>query len=486
MSYSVDSLKPKHVWKYFDKIRQIPHGSKDEKALAEAVLSWAKEMGCEAKMDDLMNVVVKIKATPGYENAPAVVIQGHLDMVCEKNSDKEFDFTKDSIVLQRNEDWITADGTTLGADNGIGLAMGLALMEMPEVVHGPVEILCTVDEETGLHGANGLKSDFVDGRMLLNLDSEEDGIFYVGCAGGRDCNTYLPITKEDTNKENPCYSVKVKGLRGGHSGLDIVQNRGNATRLLARAITNASEGMEINLVSIEGGDKHNAIPREANAVVSFSKNDKDKFEKSLNTVLEGLKTEYAAAEPELDMFVEETKMATQMLSGDSTKEALSLVLAIPHGVVAMSRDLKGMVETSTNVARVRTEEKQISILTSSRSSVQSAVDGVIDQIVAVGQLAGANVEPTAGYPGWQPNMDSKLLALAKDVWVKTYNEEPLFTAIHAGLECGIIGEKYDGMDMISFGPTIENPHSPDERLQISTVERCFDFLTKLLKTIANK
>jgi len=407
-------------------------------------------------------------------------------MVCEKNSSKEFDFEKDAIELVRDGDWITADGTTLGADNGIGLAMGLALMEMPDAVHGPLEILCTVDEETGLNGANGLKPGFVDGKMLINLDSEEVGVFYVGCCGGRDTDFSLPLTTTKPNADYTTYKVVVKGLRGGHSGLDIAQNRGNAIRLLARALLAASRDTSLALSSITGGDKHNAIPREAEAVIQFAPADKDKISGIFDSYLEGFKTEFAAAEPELTMEMTETKAPAMVLLEDSGMKALSLCLAIPHGIVAMSRDMVGLVESSTNMARVRTEEKALTILTSSRSSVRSAVDGIIDQMVAVGELAGATVEPTDGYPGWQPNMESKLLALGKKAWTEKFGEEPTFTAIHAGLECGIIGEKYPGMDMISFGPTIENPHSPDERVSIPTVEKTFNFLESLLKTIAKQ
>lgn len=484
MSYPVDSLEPKLVWKYFDKIRLIPHGSKNEEALAKAILSWAVDLGFEAIQDSVGNVVIKIPASSGLEGARTVVLQGHMDMVCEKNSDKDFDFEKDSLVLQRDGDWISADGTTLGADNGIGVAMGLALMEMPDAVHGPLELLFTVDEETGLNGAIGLDPSLLDGRLLVNLDSEEDAVFYVGCAGGRDSNLSLPITRTAFSEKGECYKLEIKGLRGGHSGLDIIQNRGNALKLAARIIKAAALEMDLALVSIEGGDKHNAIPREAVAFIQIEAGDKDKLEKTKEALLEGFRTEFASAEPELTAVLTRQDPPAEALTGDSTMEVLNLLLAIPSGVIAMSRDLEGLVETSTNMARVRTEKDALTILNASRSAVRSSVNGVIDTIVAVGEAAGAEVVASEGYPGWQPNMDSELLAIGKKVWEKEYGETPRFTAIHAGLECGLIGEKFEDMDMISLGPTIQNPHSPDERVSIPTVARTFEFTLAFLREIA--
>lgn len=486
MSYPVDSLEPKLVWKYFDKIRQIPHGSKNEEALGKAIVSWAKELDFDARQDSVGNVVIKIPASPGKESAPIVVLQGHIDMVCEKNSDKVFDFEKDPLVLQRDGDWITADGTTLGADNGIGVAMGLALMEMPDAVHGPVELLFTVDEETGLNGAVGLDPSLLDGRLLVNLDSEEDAVFYVGCAGGRDSNLYLPITRAPFAEGAECHKLEVKGLRGGHSGLDIITNRGNALKLLARTIKAAMGELDVALVSIEGGDKHNAIPREAVAILQVGAGQKAKLEDINAAQLEGYRAEFASAEPGLTIDVSAAEVPAEALTEDSSREVVNLLLAIPSGVIAMSRDLEGLVETSTNMARVRTEKDQLTILNASRSAVRSSVNGVIDTIIAIGEAAGAEVVASEGYPGWQPNMDSELLALAKDAWKEKYGEVPRFTAIHAGLECGIIGEKFDNMDMISFGPTIQNPHSPDERVSIPTVARIFEFTLSLLETIARK
>ncbi|MCP4674776.1 MAG: aminoacyl-histidine dipeptidase [Deltaproteobacteria bacterium] len=483
MSYPVDSLKPLALWNYFDKIRQIPHGSKNEKALGEAVMGWCGEKGCETAMDDVGNVVIRVPATKGYENAPIVVLQGHLDMVCEKNADKEFDFEKDAIVFVREDDWITADGTTLGADNAIGIATGLAFLDMPEAVHGPLEILLTVDEETGLVGAQALKSDFLKGRMLFNLDSEEDGVFYVGCAGGRDTDLKLPVTVTSPPAGQTALRVEVKGLRGGHSGLDIIHNRGNAIRLTGRALLAISDKMDLTLASIAGGDKHNAIPREAAAVILVPAGKENEVKTILDAQLAGFRDEFASGEPEISLTVTPADAPGDVMDTDSRERVMQLVLGLPHGVLAMVRGMDGMVETSTNMARVRIEEGNLTILTSTRSSVASAIDGVIAQIEAVGRATGAEVHTNEGYPGWMPNLDSKMLAKAKEVWTAVHGTDAKFTVIHAGLECGLIGEKYEGMDMISLGPTIMNPHSPDEKVSISSVERFFDFVKAFLAAL---
>ncbi len=484
MSYAVDELEPKIVWKHFDEIRKIPHGSGNERALGEAVMSWAREHDCDTEMDDLGNVVIRVPATEGHEKAPTVVLQGHLDMVCEKNSDKDFDFEKDAIELIRDGDWITADGTTLGADNGIGVAMSLAMMDMPDAVHGPLELLFTVDEETGLNGATGLKPGFVSGEKLVNLDSEDLGVFYVGCAGGRDAHISLPLQREAAAEGAECLTLRLRGLRGGHSGLDISDNRGNAIELLARAVDAASREASLRLVSIEGGDKHNAIPREASASIQVEAGETDKIESIAEARLAGFREEFGAVAPELDLAVEKSDLPGEVLTATTTRRAIGILLALPSGVLTMSRDIVGLVETSNNMARVRCERDKIEVLTSGRSAVDSAIDGVIARVRAVGELAGAAVEPEEGYPGWQPDMESELLATSKQVWIDVHGEEPKFTAIHAGLETGIIGEKNPGMDMVSIGPQIDNPHSPDERVSIDSVKKTFDFVVGLLDRLA--
>ncbi len=484
MSSPIDSLEPREVWQYFDRIRQIPHGSGNEKALGEAIMVWAAEKGREAFMDATGNVVVRVPATAGLERAAGVVLQGHMDMVCEKNADKTFDFERDAIQLVRKGDWLYADGTTLGADNGLGLATALAMMDLPKAVHGPLEILATVDEERGLVGARSLGADFVQGRLLFNVDSEEDGVFYIGCAGGRDSELALPLRTLPAPPEMQALSLEVKGLRGGHSGLDIIQNRGNALRLLARALRAASRRVTVILATIEGGDKHNAIPREASAVALVKPESEGQLRQILAAQLVGFREEFAGAEPDLALTAAPAVAPARVMDPASRDSVLRLILGLPHGVLAMMRDIPGKVETSSNLARVRTEGDRLHILCSSRSSIGSATEGVVAQIESVGLAVRAEVKLHEGYPGWKPNLASPMMAKAREVWRAVHGAEPKFEVVHAGLECGIIGERYPGMDMISLGPTIEHPHSPDERTFIPAAGRFFEFTQAFLVALA--
>lgn len=484
MSYPVDSLEPKTLWKYFDEIRRIPHGSGNERALGEAILRWAREKGCDADVDKKGNVIVRVPATVGKENAKTVVLQGHIDMVCEKNSDKVFDFARDALTLVRDGDWIKADGTTLGADNGIGAATALAFLEDKSTNHGPLELLFTVEEEIGLFGASALEPNFVKGRMLFNLDSEEDGVFYVGCAGGRDSNLHLSIARVSAPPSHTSFVAEIKGLRGGHSGLDIIHNRGNAIRLLSRAIERARADADIHVASIEGGDKHNAIPREARAVIMVKQGSEEAVKGIFAAQLEGFRDEFAGGEPELRLTLTTCPDPAEVLAAASVERSLQLLLGLPHGVLAMVRGMEGMVETSSNLARVRTESSAFTVLCSSRSSVASALDGVVSQIRAIGRAAGAEVKNNDGYPGWKPNLESTMLAKAREAWRIMEGTDAKFQVIHAGLECGIISERYPGMDMISLGPTLQNPHSPDERVSISSVERFYKFVKAFLTALA--
>jgi dipeptidase D len=484
MSYRVDDLEPKALWRYFGKMCEIPHGSGNEKALGEAIVGWVREKGFEADVDDVGNIVARIPASPGLENTPTIVLQGHIDMVCEKNSDTEFDFKTDSLRLKRDGDWLTADGTTLGADNGIGVATGLAFIDLPDAVHGPLEILMTIDEERGLVGALNLEEDFIKGRMLFNLDSEEDGVFYVGCAGGRDAALRLPITRCAAKKGLTALEITVKGLRGGHSGMDIIHNRGNAINLVSRALREVSKQVEIELVSIDGGDKHNAIPRETKAVFLAAADKLSMIQAILDTELGRYREEFASAEPDLTMTLMKTETPAEQLDPAVAERIINLLLCLPHGVLAMNREVPGMVETSSNLARVRTEATQLSILTSTRSSTASSTDGVVAGIEAAGRAAGCDLTIADGYPGWKPNLDSPMLKAAEKIWPQVHGNEPKFEVIHAGLECGILGRTFKDMDMISLGPTIENPHSPDERVHVPSVARFFDFVKAYLAALA--
>ncbi len=480
MAFAPEKLRPQSLWTYFNSVCGIPHCSKNEKALGDFVLAAAKARGCTAKRDAAGNVLIEVPATQGKEKSPVVVLQGHLDMVCEKNSATKHDFDRDPIRPFVDGDWIKAEGTTLGADNGIGVAASLAVMDDDTLTHGPLELLFTADEETGLNGANGLQPGFLKGRILLNLDSEDEGVFFIGCAGGADSDIALPI-KRASGGSGDSLKVTLSGLRGGHSGLDINTGRGNAVQLLARILYGLN--VPFSLVHLEGGNKHNAIPREAFAHVVTK--DPAGLKKALDAALNQIRFEYKTVEKDTALTVEPAKDYHRNPMDDAGRNAfLSLLLGLPHGVLAMSQDIPELVETSNNLAIVRVTESKALIHTSTRSSIGSALEAGRAKIAAIAGLAGAEINHLSGYPGWAPNIQSPLLAVMKKVHKDLTGKEPEIKAVHAGLECGIIGEKYPGMDMISFGPDLRNPHSPDEKVSIPTVERFYNLLAATLKTLA--
>ncbi len=483
MTSPLDALEPRSVWKHFDEIRQIPHGSKNEAKIREHIKKWAAGHGFECREDAAGNLVIPVPATPGHEGAPTVVLQGHLDMVCEKNSDKVFDFDRDPLQVRVDGDWVRADGTTLGADNGLGVAAAMGAAVDKSVVHGPLELLFTVDEETGLTGAMELDAAMLTGRRMLNLDSEDDGVLFVGCAGGMNVRLRAPLDRANA-PAGKGIKVHVHGARGGHSGLNIVENRANAIKVLTRILGRAFQDLEVALASIEGGNKHNAIPREATAVCVVPAGSVAPFRTLVETALAAALTEFGGVDPELAVTVEETDVPRRVLSSASRDRLALLLAALPHGVLAMSRDIPGLVETSNNLATVKTEEDAADLLLSCRSSVAAAIDATVQQIRAVGLLAGCLVEPSGGYPGWQPNMDSELLGVGKKVFAGIWGKEPHVTAIHAGLECGLIGHKIPGIDMLSFGPQLHGVHSPDEKAQISSTARFWEALKAMLRELA--
>lgn len=478
-----EGLKPALLWKHFDRLRQIPRPSGQEKAAADYVLSVAKSLGLEAEQDAVGNVVVRKKASPGHENAPTVVLQSHLDMVCEKNADKVFDFTRDPIQVKIKDGWLTADGTTLGADNGIGVAAMLAIFEDNTLIHGPLEGLFTVDEERGLVGARSIPKDALKGRILINLDSEDLGVFSIGCAGGRDSNLTLPIRRRQPSGEI-MLDLQLSGLKGGHSGVDIHLGRGNAIKILNRLLYQANQKWPFELVSLEGGDKHNAIPREAFARIVIRKNDLDELKTWFAQAIDEIRREFYPAEDQIIFNLKTTDEKGEALIPEDQKTLTALLFALPHGVLAMSRVIEKLVETSNNVAAVHTKADRIEILCSSRSSNMNALQATVDKIRAIGELAGAAVEQPPGYPGWQPNLESPILKLAMSTFAQVTGKEARYEAIHAGLECGIIGERFPGMDMISIGPTIKYPHSPDEKVEIASVELFYQHVIKMLEALA--
>jgi len=484
MSDPLEGLKPEILWKYFAEISRIPRGSKNEKKIVAYIVETAKKLGLEVKQDKVLNVVVRKPASKGRENIPFVCLQGHLDMVCEKNNDKVHNFEKDPIELILNGNYLKANGTTLGADNGVAVAANLAIMEDKSLEHGPLELLFTVDEETGLTGANNLQPGFIASKILVNLDSEEEGIIYVGCAGGKNTLGFWKASYEAVPPKYAPAIVRVKGLKGGHSGLEIDKARGNSIKIINRILLELDK-IGVRISTIEGGNKSNAIPREAEAVIyipSKKLNNASAIVSQYNSII---KDEFQSTESDLAILMDEVKgkLNGKVLKKGIQKKILMTISALPHGVVKMSADIHGLVETSTNVAIIRTDAKGIKLTTSQRSSVASEIDEIVHTVASIFQLGGAETETAEGYPGWKPNMGSSVLKISKDTYKELYGKKPDVKAIHAGLECGIIGEKYPGMDMISFGPTLEGVHSPDERIHVDTVDKFWKFLLAILKNV---
>ena len=480
MDEALIGLKPEVVWKYFDEIRKIPRCSKQEDKIVEYVKNTGEQLGLETKIDEAQNVLIRIPASSGYEDHPSVCLQGHLDMVCEKNADVEFDFSCDPIQLKREGEFIKADGTTLGADNGIGCAMLLALAEEKEMKHPQLELLFTVDEETGLTGASKLTSDFLTARKLINADSEDLDTITIGCAGGGDTTLKLSLGEKNQVVGMTGIEIIVRGLKGGHSGVDINLGRANAIKCLARALYEITLEQKLMLIEIAGGNKRNAIPREARVKVLLE--DAASAGKILKRVESELANEFEGIEDSIEI-AHENIQGNEGFTNDASLNLISLLYALPHGYLALNPHIHGLVDTSTNLATVNMEGNEIKIGTNTRSSVNSAIDGVRNQIIAQAALAGAKGTKEGSYPSWKPNMKSELLALAKTVYQEKFQEEPKIEAIHAGLETGIIGDNFQGMDMISIGPDIEFPHSPDERMRMDSVTKFWDFLALLLEKL---
>ena len=479
----VSELEPQALWHHFDRILEIPRGSKEEDRIRAYVVEVAERNGLEYEVDGAGNVVVRKPAAPGREDAAVTVLQGHLDMVNEKNSDVEHDFATDPIPPARDGDYLTAQGTTLGSDNGIGVAAMLALMEADDVGHPPLELLFTIDEETGLTGAARLDGALLRGRRLLNLDTEEEGAIYVGCAGGGDSHLRLAVTRTAPPGTAAAVRFGLRGLKGGHSGVDIHLQRGNAVRLLARLLDAGARGTTFHLADFQGGNKHNAIPREAHATVVLPAAERDGFRERAADAFAAVRDAFAPADPDMTVENEDADVPGQVLDGDSSWRTLHLVHGLPHGVMAMSYDIPDLVETSTNLAAVRIEDDTFHVLMSSRSSVASELHALRARIRAIAHLAGASVEEEEPYPGWKPDLKSALLAVVREVYAEDLGEEPVVKAVHAGLETGIIGEKVPGMDMVSIGPQIEFPHSPDERVRIPSVADFYRVLVRVQETL---
>lgn len=469
------------VLSIFRSLSEIPRPSKHEKRAADWVEAWATRNGYPVHRDDVHNLVISLPGRGPAANGETVVLQGHLDMVCEATPDKNHDCENDPIATRIEDGWLTADGTTLGADNGIAVATCLALAADESLTHPPLELLFTTDEETGLNGAKKLSPEAVSARRLINIDSETEGTFVVGCAGGRDTTITIPVDRAPSSSSGAFYQLTVTGLAGGHSGVDIKRPLGNANKILARALS-AIPGTT-RIVEAHGGSAHNAIPRDAAAIFWSSTAVTHTLQRAVDELSERLQQEVDAKN--LSLSIEPRHDASaEPLTEAATRRVLDVLSALPHGVDRMSPSIEGLVETSSNLATVRTSGTAVTILMSQRSSTASRLEAITDQIGAIGRLAGASVSSTQGYPPWEPDLDSPLLRHAKSVYIDLYGREPTVDVIHAGLECGVIGAIYPGMDMLSVGPTIRGAHSPDERLDLNSLERLWEFLTKLLGTLS--
>lgn len=481
----VKDLKPELIWKCFDEITKVPRPSCHEEQIRDFLLKFAEKHGIEAVTDKVGNVVMRKAATPGHENAPTVILQAHMDMVAEKNGDIEHDFLKDPIQTYVDGDWVKAKGTTLGADNGIGVAAALAVMVDKDLVHGPVEALFTVNEEIGLEGAQNIGKDMIKGTILLNLDSEDDGEIFVGCAGGIDTTATFTYKRSFTPDNFKYMKVSVSGLLGGHSGGDIHLGRANANKVIARFIWDCSQKWDITVCRFEGGNLRNAIPREAYAVFGIHSDHLEAMSRSLKKYADEIRKEYAGVEPSMNLKIEETERPEYCLDSETSIALIRSVYSAPHGVYSMSRDIEGLVETSTNLASVKhLGDDKIVVTTSQRSSMESRKNDMAGQVEAHFQLAGAEVTHSDGYPGWAPNMDSKIMKISADAYEELFGVKPAIKAIHAGLECGLFLDKFPNLDMVSFGPTMTGVHSPDEQLLIPTVDKFWKHLCRVLEKVA--
>ncbi len=481
MSKEIINLEPKAVWENFYQLTQVPRPSKHEEKIQDFMVKYGKSLGLETEKDAVGNIVIRKPATPGMENRKGIVMQGHLDMVPQKNNDTKHDFEKDPIDAWIDGEWVKARGTTLGADNGMGVAAAMAVLASKTLVHGPVEALFTCDEETGMTGAFGLQAGWLKGDILLNMDSEDEGELYVGCAGGVNGNIEFEYDEMVVPKGYSSYKLIVKGLKGGHSGLDINLGRGNANKLMVRFLKHAVQEMDVRLAEINGGGMRNAIPRECYAIVVVPAESVADFLAAVTKYENIFKAELKISEPSLSFAAEECAKPKSLIDERVQDDMIDSVYACPNGMIRLSDSMPGLVETSTNLATVKSENGVISVKCLLRSSVDSAKEDLCEQVESVFSLAGAMVRFDGGYPGWKPNMDSAILKQMQKIYEDKFGKVPEVKAIHAGLECGILGANYPHWDMISFGPTMRFPHSPDEKVSIPTVAKFWDFLVETLK-----
>ncbi len=484
--HDIRELEPRELWSYFYELTRIPRPSKKEAKVIAYVEKFGNDLGLKTIVDEVGNVIIRKPATAGYEDRKTVVLQGHLDMVPQKNSDKIHDFDKDPIEAYADGEWVTANGTTLGADNGIGVAAAMAILASKDIQHGPVEALFTIDEETGMTGAFGLKPGILKGDILINLDSEEDGELFVGCAGGINVNIAKKYEEENTPAGVVGYKIIAKGMKGGHSGVDIALGRANSNKVLVRFLYEAEKDIGIRLSSLSGGDMRNAIPREASGVLVVDQVQTASFEKMVAGFDKIYREEFAETEPGLTFSCEKCPLPAKVMKQSEQSAIIRSLFACPNGIQRMSQAMLGLVETSNNLAIVRIVDGYFEAMNLTRSSVDSAKDATANKIAAVFELAGAEVDQSGSYPGWKPDMHSPILQTMKTIHERLFNMEPKISAIHAGLECGLLGGVYPNLDMISVGPTLKYPHSPDEKVNIETVQRFYRFIVETLKEVPVK
>ncbi len=479
------NLEPKSLWENFYSLTQIPRPSGKKKEIAAFLVNYGKNLGLETIQDEIGNVLIRKPASAGYENHPGVILQGHMDMVPQKNSDVKHDFEKDPIraYVENNKEWVTADGTTLGADNGIGVAAAMAILADKNVVHPPLEAFFTVDEETGMYGAHALEGGVLQGKVLLNLDSESEGELYIGCAGGIDTTAKFPFEPVAVEEGDIALRISLKGLKGGHSGCDIHLQRANAVKLLFRFLKVAVSEYEARLAGVDGGSLRNAIPREAEAIVTIPKEGKDEFIELVDEWEDLFIKEYDGVEDNIHLAAEEVACPKQEMPEDVQDFLIHAITVCPHGVYRMIPEMPDVVETSNNLSAIKMNGNCVEVFCLTRSSVESRKEELAQIIQSAFAVAGADVEFSGSYPGWKPNTKSRILHVMQDIYEKEFGNKPRVITIHAGLECGIIGRNYPGMDMISFGPTIEHPHSPDERVNIATVQKFYRYILATLKEL---
>jgi dipeptidase D len=487
MNQEIANLEPTIVWKNFAAICDIPRPSKKEEKIREFIKSYGEGLGLETVVDDIGNVLIRKPATPGMENRKGIVLQGHLDMVPQKNNDKEHNFETDPIEAYIDGEWVTANGTTLGADNGIGLAAAMAVLESTDLEHGPIEALFTTDEETGMTGAFGMKNDLLKGDILLNLDSEDEGEIFIGCAGGIDTNVQFQFDKEKVPSDMKAFVINVTGLRGGHSGCDIHLGRGNANKILNRILWTGTLQHGLRIHQVDGGSLRNALPREAFSTVVLPQSSVAEFKTSFDRICGEVKNELAMTEPTLHVELKETDAPEFVMDEKTQHNFVRAIYGCQNGVYNMIPDMPDVVETSNNLAMIKFEDNTIHIGTLQRSSIDSAKEDLAATIRSVFELADADqVNHEGAYPGWKPNLNSPILKTCKEQYKQCFGTDAAIKVIHAGLECGLIGDVYPDMDLISFGPTIRHPHSPDEKLNIPTTLKFWKFLVAVLKHTPEK